>query len=115
MSDTSQTPNEGLSENTACGLAYITIIPAIIFLVVAPYNTNPNIKFHAWQSIFLGIGWFACSVVMIIPILGWIVGILGFLTIFVLWLMCVIKAFSGGRFNVPVISGIAAKQAGVLA
>jgi uncharacterized membrane protein len=112
MSDAPQTQNEGLSENTACGLAYITIIPAIIFLVAAPYNTNPKIKFHAWQSIFLGIGWFACSVIMIVPILGWIVGILGFLAIFVFWLLAVIKAFNGGRFNVPFISGLAAKQAG---
>ena len=45
----------GLSDDAASGLAYLTFIPAIIFLVVAPYNTNPKIKFHAWQSIFLAI------------------------------------------------------------
>ena len=35
------------------GLCYVTLIPAIIFLVVAPYNQNRLIRFHAWQSIFL--------------------------------------------------------------
>ena len=113
MSETPNSPNEGLSEPTACGLAYITIIPAIIFLVVAPYNTNPNIKFHAWQSIFLGIAAFVLGFINIIPILGQLIFLIGILILFILWLMCVIKAFSGGRFNVPVIAGIAAKQAGL--
>ena len=50
----------GLSENAASGLAYLTFIPAIIFLVVAPYNQNSRVRFHSWQSIFLAI---ACFVV----------------------------------------------------
>jgi uncharacterized membrane protein len=101
----------GLSENAACGLAYITIIPAIIFLVVAPYNTNRNVKFHAWQSIFLGIGCFALGIIGIIPILGWIVLLVGMLVLFIVWIMCVVKAFSGGRFVIPVIGPLAEKQA----
>jgi len=38
---------DGLTDNNAAGLAYVTIIPAIIFLVVAPYNQKPFIRFHA--------------------------------------------------------------------
>ena len=49
-----ETVQSGLSDNAASGLAYITIIPAIIFLVVAPYNQKPEIRFHCWQSIFSG-------------------------------------------------------------
>jgi uncharacterized membrane protein len=101
----------GLSENAACGLAYITIIPAIIFLVVAPYNTNRNVKFHAWQSIFLGIACFALGIIGIIPILGWIVLLLGMLVLFIVWIMCIVKAFSGGRFVIPVIGPLAERQA----
>ena len=52
--NTAATASSGLSEDAASGLAYLTFIPAIIFLVVAPYNTNPKVKFHAWQYIFLG-------------------------------------------------------------
>jgi hypothetical protein len=33
-----QIAQDGLTDNNAAGLAYVTIIPAIIFLVVAPYN-----------------------------------------------------------------------------
>ena len=103
----------GLSENAACGLSYITIIPAIIFLVVAPYNTNPNVKFHAWQSIFLGIAAFALGIIGIIPILGWIILLFGMLALFIVWIICVIKAFGGSRFVIPVLGPLAAKQAGV--
>jgi len=33
-------------------VAYITIIPAIIFLVMEPYNKNKFVRFHAFQSLF---------------------------------------------------------------
>src|SRR6266481_6922705 len=63
----------GLSETAAGVIAYITIIPAIIFLVMDPYNRSSFIRFHAWQSIFFGI---AVAVVLfvlgVIPILGWL-------------------------------------------
>jgi uncharacterized membrane protein len=103
----------GLSDTAASGLAYITIVPAIIFLVVAPYNQNSTIRFHSWQSIFLGIAWFAISLVAIIPILGWLVFAVGSLTLFVVWILCILKAFQGGKFVVPIIGPLAAKQAGL--
>ena len=49
----------GLQDNVAGMLAYITIVPAIIFLVMAPYNQNKFIRFHAFQSIFLNVGMIA--------------------------------------------------------
>ena len=90
----------------------MTIIPAIIFLVVAPYNANRNIRFHAWQSIFLSIVWFALCVIAIIPILGWIIFFVGILTLVVIWVICVLKASKGERFMVPVLGNLAEKQAG---
>ncbi len=49
-----QPAQSGLSDNAAGALAYVTIIPAIIFLIVEPYNKNSYIRFHAWQSHLLG-------------------------------------------------------------
>jgi uncharacterized membrane protein len=102
----------GLSDNAAGALAYITIIPAIIFLLVEPYNKNPFVRFNAWQNIFISIGWFACSIIMIVPILGWIVGVVGDLALFVCWIICIVKASSGQKFMVPFIGALAEKQAG---
>lgn len=104
--------SSGLSDNAAGAIAYITIIPSIIFLLVEPYNKNPFVRFHAWQNIFLMIAWLACSMIMIIPILGWIVGVLGILALFVCWIMCIIKASSGQKFKLPFIGPLAEKQAG---
>ena len=107
-------PDEtGLSDNAAGALAYVTIIPAIIFLVVAPYNTNSYVKFHAWQSIFLGIAAFAIGIINVIPILGQIIFLIGMLALFIAWIICILKASKGERFKLPVIGALAEKQAGV--
>lgn len=113
-----QTVQTGLSDNAASGLAYITIIPAIVFLAVAPYNRNSLIRFHSWQSIFFTI---ACIVVDIalgvlvrMPFFGFmslllwpLVG----LAFFLIWIFLLIKAFNGQRFKLPIIGDLAEKQA----
>lgn len=105
-------PAEGLSDTAAGALAYVTIIPAIIFLVMAPYNTKPFVRFHAFQCIGLAICWFCLGLVWIVPILGWIVGALGFLALLVCWILSIVKASQGSAFKIPVISEFAAKQSG---
>jgi uncharacterized membrane protein len=35
------------------------------------------------------------------------------LGLFILWLLCIINAFGGKRFVLPVLGALAAKQAGV--
>jgi uncharacterized membrane protein len=113
-----ETAATGLTDNAASGLAYFTFIPAIIFLVAAPYNTNPKIKFHAWQSIFLNcalIGvWIINFILVFIPILGWLISLVLLLGMLVLWVLCIVKAFNGDRFMIPIIGPLAAKQAGIL-
>src|SRR6201994_990947 len=104
-----QVPAEGLSDTAAGALAYVTIIPAIIFLVMAPYNTKPFIRFHCFQCIGLAICWFCLGLVWIVPILGWIVGALGFLVLLVCWIMSIVKASQGSAFKLPIISEFAAK------
>jgi uncharacterized membrane protein len=123
MNDPAPTPStaqSGLSENAAGGLAYITIIPAIIFLLVEPYNKSSYIRFHAWQCIFMAIAWFVVDVV--IGILARVMSVMGFLAfglyplvalgMLILWLMVLIKAFNGERLKLPVIGELAEKQAG---
>ena len=59
-----ETVQTGLSDNAAGGLAYVTIIPAIIFLAIAPYNRSSFVRFHAWQSIFLTIFYIVIDVAL---------------------------------------------------
>ena len=101
----------GLADNVAGGLAYITIIPAIIFLVVEPYSRNKFVKFHAFQCLGLAVLSIALWIVNVVPVIGWILGLVGHLAVFVIWVICVIKAFQGGKFKIPVIGDFAEKQA----
>lgn len=109
-----QAAPSGLSTNAAAALAYVTIIPAIIFLVVEPYNRNAFVRFHAWQSIFFGIAAVAVEVVLsVIPVIGWILlpfAMVGFL---IVWLLVLLKASKGERYQLPLIGRFADQQAGV--
>lgn len=108
----------GLTDNAAGGLAYVLLIPAIIFLVVAPYNQNRFVRFHSWQSIFLFItsivvyvGLFVLGSIPGIRLLDIFLGPLVGLAFFVVWLIVLIQAFTGKMFKLPIIGDLAEKQA----
>jgi uncharacterized membrane protein len=108
----------GLSDNAAGGLAYVTIIPAIIFLIIAPYNRNRFVRFHSWQCIFLAIGWFVVDIGLYVlgripglGLMGLVIGPLVGLLFFIAWLIALIQAFSGKWFKLPILGDLAEKQA----
>ena len=48
----------GLQTNVAAALCYLVgLVTGIIFLVLASYNQNSTIRFHAFQSIFANVAW----------------------------------------------------------
>jgi uncharacterized membrane protein len=120
---TSAPAGSGLADNVAGMLAYITIIPAIIFLVMEPYNRNRFVKFHAWQNIFLHVAAVALWIVLmiltvaasVVPIVGHlIVMLLGFVVwvgLVVVWVILLIKANAGQMYKLPFIGDLAEKQA----
>ena len=108
----------GLTDNVAGALAYVTIIPAIIFLVMEPYNRNRFIRFHSFQCILASVAWMALwialSIVVHIPFFGWLTFLIWpliSLAGFVVWLIVMLKAYQGQMFKLPVIGDIAEKQA----
>jgi uncharacterized membrane protein len=115
---TAQSQVGGLSQNLAGALSYVTIIPAILFLVIDPYNKNRFVRFHAFQSIFFHVAWVALWILLGIfghlPLLGWaslllwpVIGLAGF----VLWLVLVFKAYQGQKWQLPMLGDMAEKQA----
>jgi uncharacterized membrane protein len=102
----------GLSETAAGAIAYITIIPAIIFLVMEPYNRSSFIRFHSWQSIFLGItAAVVHTILMVIPIIGWILLVPVSLIFLGIWIYAILKASKGERYKLPFIGNFAEQQA----
>ncbi|NYF88618.1 hypothetical protein RBB79_03700 [Tunturiibacter empetritectus] len=114
--------NPGLSENAAAAIAYLTIIPAIIFLVLEPFNKMPLVRFHSWQSIGLCVAAFVLQLLIsfgeillhFIPgivLLFSLVHLVIALGLFLIWLFLIIKASKGEWYKLPIIGDFAEKQA----
>lgn len=102
----------GLQDNVAGALSYVTIIPAIIFLVLEPYNRNRFIRFHAFQCVFLTVAVIAISIVVgFLPLINLLLWPLLVLASFALHVICALKAYGNQTFKLPVIGDLAEKQA----
>jgi uncharacterized membrane protein len=112
----------GLSDNIAAALAYVTIIPAILFLVLEPYNRIPLVRFHSFQSIAFCVATVVLQVALMIVqgflhfiplsyVLFGAVNLLVGLAFFVAWVVVVFKASRGEWYKLPLIGDFAEKQA----
>ncbi|SRR6266568_1763038 len=110
----------GLSDNAAGAIAYITFVPALVFLFLPPYNTNPYVRFHSWQSVFLNCAAMLVNVLLsMLAIVTLFMGPLVFYSvirvIWVLWLLvwvvCVVQAVNGKLFKLPIVGNIAERLA----
>jgi uncharacterized membrane protein len=109
----------GLSDNAAGGLSYVTIVPAIVFLIIEPYKRSSFVRFHAWQSIFLYVAWALAHI--LVQVVQNLIPTVIFLTLtlwqlvdlafFVVVVIVFVSAFNGKRFMLPLIGGLAEKQA----
>ena len=111
------------NDNVLGAVAYVTIIPAIIFLLLEPYNKNKFVRFHSLQCLLLAAALIVINTANIIlglilgsvPFVGWFLSIVLYFAIMVgglgAWLIAVIKAYNGEEFRLPVIGNIAAQHA----
>ena len=116
-----QVQSAGMTENVAAALCYLlTWLTGILFLVLEPYNKNRTIRFHAFQSIFFGVGWTVLWIVvsMFTTVLSFVglffVSFLHLILLcgfFVIWLMLMYKAYNNQKWVLPVIGPLAEKQA----
>ena len=111
----------GLTENVASALCYLFgFVTGIIFLVLAPYNRNKTVRFHAFQSIFAHVAviiiYILCSILFgliavathglgfgLFPILS--------LVVVVLWLYMMYTAYNNKKVKLPLVGDLAEKQA----
>lgn len=80
----------------AGALAYLTIIPAIVFLVAEPYKRDRFVRFHAFQCLFLAAGGFVVYFC---------------LALFATAVYSAYNAYNNRKFMVPVIGKLAEQQA----
>jgi uncharacterized membrane protein len=111
-------------ENVAGALAYVTFIPAILFLVLKSYKQNRFVRFHAVQCL---LAWAAGIVialalkvagelVFLVPIAGpllvLLLSVFAILAAVLLWLVLVVKALQGETFELPLLGKFAAQYSG---
>ena len=124
MAQPSQSATSGMAENVAGLLCYLLgWVTGIIFFLI---DKRPYVRFHAAQSIVVFGGLHVINIVVGIIFgagfmmmggwggfgLGWALYSLISLLAFVLWILLMVKAYQGERFELPVAGGIAKSFAG---
>jgi len=114
----------GLSENAAALLSYVLgWLTGLIFLLI---DKRPFVRFHAAQSlvtfgglhiirivlgVVFGAGWWYYGSWTHLGIGALLIGLVGLLSL-VLWVVCMVKAYQGVRFKLPIAGDIAEGMAG---
>jgi uncharacterized membrane protein len=113
----------GLTDNVAALLCYVFgLVTGILFLVIEPYNRNRLVRFHAFQSIFFNIAVVAAFIGLSIVAVAlhvipgvWVLMALLHLAVWlgsvVVWVLLLVKAYQGQQWKLPIIGGLAEKQA----
>jgi len=107
---------DGLSPRAAAVCCYVAgFVSGIIFLNLDPYRRDPDLRFHAWQSILLCGSFMLLTFVegalgfALIPLWGifWLVRV----AFFGVWILAMIRAWNGEKWYLPLIGKYAEQQA----
>ena len=113
-------------ENFAGALAYLTFIPAILFLVWKPYSQNRFVRFHSAQCVLLWVAGVLVAIALklitmllfLVPVAGALVAVLitvlASLAALMTWLVLVVKALLGETFKLPLLGNLAERYAGAI-
>lgn len=113
----------GLPSNVAATLACIPLVGGIIFYVLEKQDSF--VRFYAMQSIIFGGAWILFGIVysiahailtpipaigLVFAIILWIIWALISIAFLVIFIVTIVKAFTGVRWEIPYIGPMATKQ-----
>ena len=96
--ETTQQPNKLVAV-----ISYITIIGLLIAIVLNQNEKNDFASFHIKQSLGLTLTSLVVYFIGVIPVIGWIISLIGSIFILILWVIGLINAISGNQKPVPVL------------
>jgi uncharacterized membrane protein len=109
-----QPVSTGLAPNLAGALAYVLgPLTGVLFLVIE--KENRFVRYHAAQSVVVGIALVAVSIglsivgaiLAVVPFIGWLISLMLTMTLalggFLLWVTLMLRAFAGQEWEVPLI------------
>jgi uncharacterized membrane protein len=116
------TSSTGLAPTTAAALAYLAG-PFSGVLILLAESSNPDVRFHAWQSI-VGLGGLGLAVIVsyVLAFAAMFVSATGvslmvavatviWIVLLIVWVLCLWKALAGGRWKLPLAGDYAARFA----
>ena len=118
-----QSGTTGLPSNVAAAIACIPLVGGIIFYILEKHDSF--VRFYAMQSIIFGGAWFLFNIASVVvhavvgaipgvgPILVFlwaVIAALVHLAFLILFIVAVVKAFSGARWDIPYVGPMARKQ-----
>ena len=91
------------------GLAWLSYLGILLLIPLLAKKDNKFCKYHAKQGLVLLIAEIIVSIVFVIPILGWIVGVLGYIFVWIMAIMGIIQSATGKYWKMPLLGGFAEK------
>ena len=90
-------------DKTIAIVAYLTVIGLVVALVLNNEKKDLFAKYHIRQSLCLVLTSIALSLINVIPILGWIVSMVGAFVLLYMWVMGLLNAINGREKPVPIL------------
>ena len=96
------------NSSTIAGIMYLLTLLSVIGVIIdvviwASKKDDKFIDFHFKQLLVMWIAGIILGIISMIPILGWIVAVVGGIALFIFWIMGMIHAFKGEAIEVPFI------------
>ena len=96
-------PQPAAERNRTAIIAYLTIIGLVVAFVMNNEKKEPFASFHIRQSLGIMVTGIALSIINVIPILGWIISIIGFFIVMYMLIMGLINAINKKEKAVPIL------------
>lgn len=107
MKEETTTASENLGAETEgkniAIIAYITLIGLIIAFIMNNDKKAPLASYHIRQCVGLLVTGLALSLVNVIPILGWLVSIIGSLVMIYMWIVGLLNAINAKQKPLPIL------------
>lgn len=84
-------------------IAHITLIGLIIAFILNNDKKNTFSAYHIRQVLGLAVTGLALMAISIIPVLGWLMAMLGYILLLIMWVAGIINAVNGKEKPMPVL------------
>lgn len=97
---------ESGNQNLMAAASYLLgFITGVVMLLVE--KNNKFVRFHAMQSV---VTFGLLFVLGLVPVIGWVLGVVLVPITFILWLVLMFKAYQGEMYKLPLVGDFAEKQ-----